>query len=67
MGLIQKFFRTVDSVEHVGGTAHEIDRILSELGQLYILRTQAARTGTHSDMTAISAKIDALKAKLNQL
>ncbi len=64
-----QMFRTGDEVERVGmgSTAVEIDRLLCELGQLYIQRTQAIRMGTHLEIQAISAKINALKIKLNQL
>jgi len=64
---MQKFFRTGDPVERVGGSAHEIDRILRELGQLYVLRSQATRRGSQTDLQTIMAKINVLKIKLSQL
>ena len=67
MSFMQKFFRTGDSVDRVGGTAHEIDRILTELGELYILRSKATRMGTDIDMQSILSRISDLKAKLSQL
>ncbi len=67
MKMMQQFLRTGDLVERVGGTAHEIDRILSELGRLYVQRLQAMRTGARHDIQAITHKINTLKTKLARL
>ena len=47
--------------------AREIDRLLSELGHLYLLRTRASRFGDRVQMEEIAAQILLLKAKLADL
>ena len=71
INLIQRFFQTGDPVDHAvgqaNGSAQEIDRLLCELGQLYIQRSQAMRSNKQADLGLIVAKIDTVKSKLSNL
>ena len=67
MGYIQRFFKSGDQVDRVGSSAHQIDRILAELGRLYIERQKMLRLGTQAEIQTITEKITALKSQLAQL
>ena len=70
MKYTEKIIRSGDSIERgmpPMKSAQEIDRILSELGSLYIQRLKALRLGTSLDVQIISDRIVALKSRLAQL
>jgi len=67
MKKIKRLIRSGDPVERVGSHAREIDRILVELGQLYILRQNAWKSGAFEDLLTVSDKIATLKTQLAKL
>ena len=67
MGKIKKFFRSGDAVERFGSNAREIDRILLELGKLYVERQKAWKDGEYEDLLTITKKIATLKTQLAKL
>ena len=48
-------------------SALEVDRLISELGQLYLERIKVLRTGDQYAFQMVTHKISMVKIKLNQL
>jgi hypothetical protein len=66
-----EIIRTFDTGDPVvprkRASALEVDRLISELGQLYLERIKVLRTGDQYAFQMVTHKISMVKIKLNQL
>lgn len=62
-----RIFRTGDAAGPSEAQSVTVDRILSEISQLYFERAKTLRSGDQAAFQAVDAKIAALKFRLTEL
>jgi type II secretory pathway predicted ATPase ExeA len=64
---VERFHRIGDRVERPRTSVLEVDRLLTELGQLYLERFKALRSGDPHVLQQLTDRIALIRMKLNQL
>ena len=63
----QRTFQSGDNSGRGRISALEVDRLLTELGQLYLERFKVLRTGDYKDLQVVHDRIALIRMKLDQL